>query len=304
MRPERWLTVAQNPLSFERDSLLVPADLSLSEMLEKIPGGQDQLRVCIDGVPIPEDQWAWLYPDRDVVITARRVATEGVGGRGKNIAALVAGVVLIAASFYVPATGVFGAKLITASSVALLGASLALSGVLGLVTARPRVKDPGAVGGPDRFSIQGTQNIFEPYGAIPTVFGTTKVFPKMGAVPFTEVANGEQLVRQVFIWSYGEVASISNVKIGETPFGNFTGAQIETQLGTPTDPPLSLYSRDVNEVGLSILIDQVGSWRQQTTIAGVSTISIDATAQSGFGKFQKDGDFKGILRLCWKLNMR
>jgi len=290
---ECMITVAPKPLSLERISVPMPEGLSLRGMLENVPGGSPHLRVFIDGEFIPEDRWEWLYPGAHQIISARRqVKDGGGGGSGKNIGALVLGVVLVAAAIALGPVGI-GVLGTSATNLGLLGAGIALSGVVGLVSAKPRQQGSGALSGPDRFSIQATSNVFEPYGSIPKMFGTIRTSPKMAAVPFTEIANGDQLLRQVFVVGYGPL-TISDIKIADTPVANFTGFEVETRPGEPGDAPLTLYSRTVKEEGLSILLDQASGFIQQTTIAGITTISVDLTAQSGLGKFQDDGDFKGV----------
>jgi hypothetical protein len=217
----------------------------------------------------------------------------GGGGDGKNIGLILAGIALVAAGvFLIIASKGTGSPL--GNALISIGVGLALSGVVGLVNAVPRPKQiEEAKEGPDRFQIQSTRNRFEPYGVVPKVFGTTRTYPKAGAVPYTEVANGDQYLRQVFVVGYGPL-DISSIQIGETSIDDFADVQYETREGLAGDAALTLYSRDVSEQPLSILVDNASGWITRTTDPDIDEISVDLTAQAGIGKFQKDGDFKGV----------
>jgi hypothetical protein len=260
-------------------------------MLQALPGGSDSLRVCIDGVPIPRERWEWITPESGQVISAARV-TQGAGqSNQKNIGAILLGLALVAGGVLLIGTPFAGASPFLISA----GIGLALSGTVGLVTATPKTSTPDQIqAGPNRFGIQSTSNVFEPYGVVPQTFGTIRTYPKMAAVPYTSIANGDQVLRQVFIVRKGET-TITDIKIGETSIDDFDDVETEIIDGTEEVPVLTIYSRDVQEDGLAILLENSTGWYTQTTVGGINEISVDCTAQSGLGLQQKDGDYKGVV---------
>ena len=66
------------------------------------------------------------------------------------------------------------------------------------------------------------------------------------------------------VWGYGP-CEITDLKIGETPITDFDDVQVETFKGLPGDRVPSLYSSDVTEEQLSIVLTQANSWSKRTT---------------------------------------
>ncbi|NNG03992.1 MAG: hypothetical protein HKM95_07805, partial [Inquilinus sp.] len=108
------------------------------------------------------------------------------------------------------------------------------------------------------------------------------------AQPYTEVEGDDQFWRALFLVGYGPVA-IEELKIGETPIGDFQDVEVEIREGYPTDPPRALFTDDVFEEGLSIALTEAGGWQQRTTAQDAEEISVDITFPGGLAFIAADG---------------
>jgi hypothetical protein len=133
------------------------------------------------------------------------------------------------------------------------------------------------------------------------VLGNHRVSPNYAAKPYTEIVGDDQYLRLLFCVGYGPL-HISDLRIGETPIASFDGVTVEIRQGFPTDTPITLYPGVVNEVSLSILLEnfhdhggvdgpQGGEWQSQTTAPNTNAIGVDFTATKGmFYSNQKTGE--------------
>ena len=114
-----------------------------------------------------------------------------IGGAGGNVGQILLGVGLIAASFLLPGAGIFGATSVfgvtaaqggvilagIGTALSVVGASLVLSGVAGLLTPTPTTS-LGANGDDDprkTYSFSGIQNTSRQGVPVPIVYGETLV---------------------------------------------------------------------------------------------------------------------------------
>jgi predicted phage tail protein len=114
-----------------------------------------------------------------------------IGGAGGNVGQILLGVGLIAASFLLPGAGIFGAASVfgvtaaqggvilagIGTALSVVGASLVLSGVAGLLTPTPTTS-LGANGDDDprkTYSFSGIQNTSRQGVPVPIVYGETLV---------------------------------------------------------------------------------------------------------------------------------
>ena len=285
------LTVIPHPFTPDRHVLDRPAGGTLGEVLDSTGWPAEYADVLIDGVPVPRERWAWLRPEDGRALTVRIVPKQGGNSRGKNIGRIAAGVVLLVAAVVTQQYygGAIAAGLITSGNLALAGTALIAAGVLGLVTPLPKPLD--ASGRSSSFSIGGTRNRFEPDAVVPKIFGQVRTYPLIAAMPFTEVAGSDQYLRMVFEVGYGPL-TLTDLRIGQTSIDDFGEVQYEVREGYDTDLPLTLYTRDVVELALSIVLTNAGGWFLQTTALETDEISLDVSALGGFGRYNKVGDLR------------
>jgi hypothetical protein len=127
--------------------------------------------------------------------------------------------------------------------------------------------------------IEGAKNQANKFGPIPRPLGYHRMTPPYGAEPYTEVVGNDQFLRCLFVWGYGPL-DISDIKIGETAIGEFDDVEIETVEGYATDPPLTLYTNDIHEEALSVLLTY-NAMEVRTTNPDANEISVDLTFPNG-----------------------
>ena len=123
---------------------------------------------------------------------------------------------------------------------------------------------------------------------MPVILGRHKMVPPLGAQTYTEIHGGSQYLRMLVVWGYGPLA-ISDIRIGETPIGDFEDVEIETREGRATDAPITLYTRNVFEERFSILLSSADGWHTRTTRAETEEIILDFATPRGVSEFQDDG---------------
>lgn len=290
-----------HPLVGGRVDCCVRAGSSITEILLEALSAhpQHKLRrdfiVRIDGHEIPECNWS------KVRVKARATITFTPRLRGGNLLRSVLSVVVAVAAIAVagPLGGMFAASAFGAGigisagvASALIAGGIMLAGTMALNALFP-TRPPAAPEGVTQKSlnsIQGAQNQANTFGVVPSVLGRHRQSPFFAAKPYTEIVGDDQWLRLLFCLGYGPL-NISDMKIGETPLSSFGDYQIEVRQGFANDPPTSLYPGEVNEVALSIVLENFGDsggfdgdagpWSSQTTSPDTDEISLDFTATEG-----------------------
>ncbi|MBE0598441.1 MAG: hypothetical protein IH614_14335, partial [Desulfuromonadales bacterium] len=328
---EITLTGCLHPFRTERVDLQLPAVGSIFDMLQAagLPAGCSA-HVWVEGQYVPPERWRRAYPKAGARVVIRVVPQGGEGG-GKNTLRMVLMIVVAVVAAWV--SGGAGGAAIFAKGGALAGYAGVAGVAVGVVGALainalippPTPKLPGGGGlSLDRaHAITGTRNQLVPYGVIPKIYGRHRLYPPLGALPYTEAMGGEQFYRMLFVVGYGPLA-VSELKIGETPIDQYQGVEIEIREGTAADEPLTLFSESVYEEGLSVLLEQddqfwfraptegycyeedyqqycvqwhIGWWHYNAaptawvtrTTQAADTISLDFTAPSGLFYVRRKG---------------
>jgi len=304
---EITIVACPHPFKSERCLLTVAAGPTIAGILETVQPDPVLLKhahVLIDDWYIPPDKWHAVRPQAGRRVTVRVVPT---GGGGKNPLRTILTIAVIAASFY------FGPQLsATIFKTALVGIPLsafqlavgrAIIGVAGMLLvsaiappARPKLADLGGAGArasPTLF-IEGARNAPRLFGVIPRPLGRHRMVPPLGALSFTEIVGADQFLRVLVVWGHGPLA-ISDLKIGETPIGEFEGVEVETVQGFPGDPPLTLFPQDVFEDGLQVKLSSEFAIR--TTQPNADEISVDVVYPQGMFEIAPDGSLSRLTRI-------
>lgn len=176
-----------------------------------------------------------------------------------------------------------------------LAISAALVGITVGLTLLLRPKGPKGIGGADAKtqSITGVGNQTDPFGAITKVYGNVRLYPKFPGnvqTQYTEIVGSDQYLRFLMLVCRGPVTiTRQELKIGETSIENFQDVEIEILEGKSTDPPLTLYTRDIREASLAIGLTQAADWQQQTTELNADEISVDWGFLRGLQRATKNG---------------
>lgn len=262
----------------------LPVGASLSVMRDKmrcLPAEFDQRGViCINGTPVPRALWNSIRPKaRSTTEVTFHLPPQGGDDGGKNIFATIASIALtvvsggIAAGWLETAGGLF--KATSASALALAaGVSLGGSLLISALIPPPSIDTGKAIQNPGAASAEG--NMLEPNGAIPRVVGERKIYPPLGAEPFTYFSGPDEVVEAVYILAGPH--RISDIRLGAAAVDSVTDIEHEVREGWPGDPLISLIRRQARtenvqaELRGHVVDDQDG--RTLSTGVGNATSSL------------------------------
>ena len=187
------------------------------------------MRLVVDGVPIPQSEWATTILQPGQTIAYRSVAE---GRDGLRMALMIA---VVAASGGIAGAGIseLGIGGLGFTGVGLTAATMAISMVgMALVNAimpirQPTMNDPGQAGALNLFT--GTSNQANKFGAIPVVLGKVRMTGVLGANSYIETLTDISIVNLLLIWGFGPL-SVSDLCVGGTPI-------LDYYAGLPQDVP-------------------------------------------------------------------
>jgi hypothetical protein len=248
-------------------------------------------------VYIPRDRWRVVRPKPGMVVTVR--IAPGKEGGGKMALQIVMTIAVIVASIYLgpEIAGLYfsatEAGFATASAIATavvgLAGTLAISALI--PPPQPKFDQLAARGGTaDKqvFSINGTQNRANLYGAVPSLFGRKRIYPPLAVEPYREVVGGKVFWRMMLAVGYGGIA-MSDIRLGETPIENYGGIETEIREGLPTDAPRALYSDDQHSDDLNAELTAAAGWVVRETLDDIDELAIDWVFPQGLGRATPGG---------------
>lgn len=288
------VVTAPRPFSTDRYVTHLPEGLSLQEMVDRLglPRAATA-RVFIDDVLIPEKQWAWQRPKRGRVVSIRVIPRGGGGDSNKLLRTVLQVVIIIAVAVVIWATGGLGSA--AAPWIMAAGAALSIAVNLLLPPQFPKMNRLAAIAGTSNnpesaaLSIGGTQNRATPYDVIPRIIGRHRIFPPLGALPYTEIVGNDQFLRMLFCPGYGPL-DLTDFKIGETALSAFQGVEIEVRQGYENDPPLTLFTQQIIEEPLSVALTGNGGRQVRTSQLDADELSVDVSFPNGLTVFHIDGE--------------
>ena len=287
--------VRPSPLRDTRHELDVPAGLTLSAIIDHAASVLDMpsgaWRVSIAGDAIPRQNWGRIRVKPGITVMLLRVPK---GDAFKQIAAIAVAVLatvvapLIAAPI-ISALGLTGAAALAVTGV--ITAGITIIGSMAINALFPKAQNSQVEDNTKPiFSIGGSQNQANPFGAVPVILGRHRTSPLYAAQPYTEIVGDDQYLRILFAVGYGPLA-VSDIKIGETPLTEFEGVSYEVIENHLVTAP-TLFTAPTYEEQLSInLSAPAGVWATRTTADSVDEFSVDVIFPSGIYRYQKsDGN--------------
>jgi len=250
------------------------------------------MRVWVGGREVPPHAWKHIRPKAGRLVTVSALPLGGGGQGGKTAARLILTIAVVAAAVALPYAGVFAGTALAAGELggALLSAGVGIAGSL-LVNSLippPRTRISDGTGEATSPSITGAGNEARPFGVVPVIFGTHRVVPVYGALPYTEITDDAQYLRLLFIVGYGPL-EISDLRIGDTAIDEYEGVEYEVRPGRADDAPITLFSNTVLQQEFSVLVKQVDSWILRTSDRDADEISLDITFPGGLANIAGDG---------------
>ena len=288
--------VCPNPFKHTRDITLIPAGITVADALRQLftDIASINLHVYINGdlVLRSEYETVVLRDDDHVLINVLPMGDGGQGG-GKSPFLQILSILAIVGSAYFGgwAGGAFG------KWGSIFGTAIGGFGASYLVKRLTPIPELGIQKKEDPlYAITGQSNQINKGGPIPRVYGTIKMFPSLGAMPYTEIEGNDMYYRALYIPGYGELSfDESEFKIGGVPISEFDDVQIEYCTGSATDSTTpSLFSNTIYEDQLNdeLHYESGGGWATHVTHTGADTdeISIDFVFPGGLYALDSYGD--------------
>ena len=302
---------APHPFRPASHDLTIPEGRSLAEIIELVqpdPVLRAHAHIYIDGWLVPRERWRVVRPRAGHLVSISIVPAGG--GGGKNPLRFVLSLAVVAASigFGGPlGVGLFGAQAFTIFGVSIptsIFGSALISGVGGMLVEAIAPIQPSAVRqvvneteSPSYF-IDQARNVIRRYAPIPVIFGKHRVVPPLGAEPVTEVVGDANYIRMLVVWGYGPLR-ITDIRIGETPIGNFSDVRIETREGRDSDSAVSIFPDDINQQNFSVTLENdneesggstpPGDWTVRRSAVDADELSVDISLPRGLAKFDDNG---------------
>lgn len=204
---------------------LLPGD-TLAHFLRRSPVDTTlPLLVQIDGRRVEREKWAGTPLAPGSIVTVRTLLQ---GGDGSNPlqAALTIGLLLSLGPLGTSLAGTLNVSVTVARALITVGGMYLIS----QVNKPPSLpQDPGAQISPT-YGLTGSNNRARPGQPLPLVIGTHRLFPDLGAKPFTYHLGHEQYLHQVFNAGLSDML-LSEPKIGDTPLSDFVNVELEDAPG-------------------------------------------------------------------------
>lgn len=131
------------------------------------------------------------------------------------------------------------------------------------------------------FSLEGpSRNRSNPYGPMPLMYGKRRVYPMLGAAPFSHSDSERQYWYAIFVVGVGaHYIDPTTMKFGETPLTDFDGVNYRIHSGlSERDAQFDYYPQDIYEEQMNERLHFTGSFTESenvTTDDGTTSINTD-----------------------------
>jgi len=304
-----------HPFKVQRVDMVVADNNSLGDILALAQPDtvlRRHAHIVLNDKIIPRSEWEAVYPKMNDIVTIR-VVPMGGGGGGKNPLRTILTVAIIAAAFIAPYAinaylGTLGTVggMTSASGFALtaFGTAVVKGAVMGIgmlamnALAPPKTPSAPSMGmlsgtsglrdSPTLF-IEGAKNRPNPFGIVPVVLGVHKSVPPLGAGTYTEIVGDDQHLRMLLVFGYGRL-KIEDIKIGNTPIGEFDDIEYEVMEGVSGDPDITIFPDTVGQEDFSALLKQEDDWTTRTSGIDADELIVDVVFPRGLVNFNDKGD--------------
>ena len=230
--------------------------------------GARAVRLTVAGHEVPRAMWAHTRPRPGATLYVQAVVEGGGGNGGSNPLRTVLQIAVLVASAYIP--GVLG---LTGFQAAATSAAISIGGAL-LVNAllpAPRLKNKtGSDNASPSYALAGGSNRTRPYEPLPLVLGRHRMYPDLGAQPYTEAIGADQYLCQLFQCGPGLLA-LSEFRIGDTLLSDFAGVELQV---SGMDGALSLFPGNVDTIAGADLTAAAG-WVTRSTPSDTTRIAVE-----------------------------
>lgn len=247
------------------------------------------LIVTLNNQVIQPDEWKCISVKEKDIVGLNFIPRGGGGGRKSGwqivlqitVAVVVGYLTLGAGAAYM--AGAYGTAL--GYTAAAVGVSMIGAMIMASLASVPKQSKNARE---DRsYTISGASNEIDKYGVVPINLGTNRMFPKQAALPYIEIVGKDQYSRQIFTYGYGKVI-ITDMKLGETNIDEYQDVELEHKFEGDLNSGLKLYSNDVYQESMNVLLKESDGWVKRTTQRDVDECEVDIAFQ-GLCRYNDNG---------------
>lgn len=228
--------------------------LTVKEALEKanVPVVlEHNVHVTIDGEFIPSEIWDTKVPSENSLMKVTLVPSGGgSSGTLRMIAAVAIAFVAPYLAGYAMGAG-FTTTWMAATGATFwggmainIGITILGSLLLNALFPPPDLPGAGESGQNSPALSAASGNRLRPNSPIPRVYGYMKMWPPLGAAPFTVAEAGEQYLYQLFDFGYGPL-QLTELKIGDTLLTDYNDVQYEVHTAITGPLDLVWFTHDI-----------------------------------------------------------
>ena len=236
---------------------------------------------------IERSEWGSTFPQPGDIIVIRARVQDGGGEGGSDPLRIILSIAVL--TLFAPwAAGHLG--------FAAGGFGEALIATAGLLVVNQLFPPPEPITSDNdspTYSLSASGNRARPYEPLPLILGQHRVYPDLGAKPYTEFIGEDQYLYQVFNFGLADV-DLTTFKIGDTPVANFDHVELEV---SGPDGALGLFPSNVDTVNGGALT-VVADWIQRTSSIDATALSIDISGLLFIS------NSKGIQPLCAEIDIQ
>ena len=286
----------------EGETLQETVDRAVREgWLTKAEAASPHLVITVHGCEYTRAQWRWIRPKKGMYVLVRIRLSGGGSGKKNPLRTILSLLVVVAVAAIsggalgptaASATGLLGPAFAAGQIGAVLGAAVASVALNALVNAIAPIPQPQLGSRSQSYTLSGSRNTMDPYGACVMTLGKMRVTPKLAARPFTRIYADQTVLYMLFQWHVGK-CELSEIKIGDTPISDFDDVTIEHRLlGEAYGSAITLIPNLVIEnPDIQIEVKQADGWQTRTFPKQCFRVSFDIAFPGGLFE-SKDGSNK------------
>lgn len=232
--------------------------------------------LTLNGEVIPREEWALTFPQGNAMIAIRATVHNGDGG-GSNIGRMVATIAVMIAAYYTggAAASAYGGLAGAAASAVVTVAGMALVNSL-YPPPQPNLSRAAGDNASPTYSISGSRNRIRQFEPLPLLFGAHRIYPDLGAQPYSEFIGGEQYLYMVFNFGITKYLQLSDFKIGDTPIGRYKDVNMWV---SGADGRVPNFPGNVDSEAPGVSLTNASGWHTRTTSENTTQIAVDLSGQ-------------------------
>lgn len=249
----------EHPFDFKRVVVPLPDGLTIQECVERLeltPSLQQCLVVRLQGHVIIRGTWHRVRPRSGTFLEAVPLPAGGETMRTVLMIAIVAAAMAAGGWIAMGPLGLAAGGMGFAFASSAIGGALTMGGMLALnaLIPPPQEQMKERSDSSPTYGIEGASNSARLNAPIPMVLGVHRIVPDLAAPWVTLLDGDDEYLYGLLSWGFGP-ATVTEIRIGDTPIENFRGVQMEHYAGdAPGNPSFTLYPNSVTTTSVGTLL--------------------------------------------------